>query len=70
MNPESNHEPENDVIYALEFRNPTLPESRDVNRTTTRIDCFSDKLEPRRDRGKANESEIRDWRLDNYWENN
>jgi hypothetical protein len=70
MNPESVHEPENDFIYALEFGNPTEPDSRAVNRTTTRIDGFSDKLEPRRDRGRGNNAEIRGWRIDNYWENN
>jgi len=69
MNPESNHEPENDVLIALEFRNPSVPESRAVNRTTNRIDGFPDKLEPRRDREKNTDLGFRGWRRDDYWEN-
>ena len=69
MNPESNHKPEDDVLVALEFRNPSIPELRVVNRTTNRIDGFPDKLEPRRDCEKSNEVGLRGWQKHAYWEN-
>jgi hypothetical protein len=46
-----------------EFKRPATPQPRAVNRTTSQLDGFSAKLEPRRD-GNSLDERIDDWHSD------